>query len=105
MVGSRLPSRADATDVGTAILDGTDCVMLSGESAMGKFPEEAVKMLARIAVFTEEHRPRSSLAAKRELLRREHTMAGGDRMASVVEHALETVPCDLVLVPTRGGTT
>ena len=32
-------------------------------------------------------------------------MSGGDRMASLVEHALETVPCDVVLVPTRGGTT
>ena len=65
MVSSRLPTRAEATDVANAILDGTDCVMLSGESAMGKFPEEAVTMLARIAAFTEKHRPRSSLAARR----------------------------------------
>ena len=60
MVTSRLPTRAEATDVANAILDGTDCVMLSGESAMGKFPEEAVTMLAKIAAFTETHRPRSS---------------------------------------------
>ena len=68
MVTSRLPTRAEATDVANAILDGTDCVMLSGESAMGKFPEEAVTMLAKIAAFTESHRPRASLAARRELL-------------------------------------
>ena len=64
MVTSRLPTRAEATDVANAILDGTDCVMLSGESAMGKFPEEAVTMLAKIAAFTETHRPRSEPRAR-----------------------------------------
>ncbi len=59
MVASRLPDTRRATDVANAILDGTDCVMLSGESAMGKFPEEAVTMLAQIAAFTEAHRPRT----------------------------------------------
>jgi pyruvate kinase len=105
MVTSRHPTRAEATDVANAILDGTDCVMLSGESAMGKFPEEAVAMLAKIARFTESHRPTTSLAARREYLQQPAYMTGGDRMASLVERALETVPCDLVLVPTRGGTT
>src|SRR3954466_5932240 len=105
MVASRLPTRAEATDVANAILDGTDCVMLSGESAMGKFPEEAVTMLAKIAAFTERHRPHASLASRRELLHSGAPVTGGDRMASLVEHALETVPCDGVLVPTRGGST
>ena len=105
MVASRLPTRAEATDVANAILDGTDCVMLSGESAIGKFPEEAVTMLAKIAAFTEAHRPQNSLAMQRALLRREVPMTPSDRMASVVEHALQTVPCDLLLVPTRSGTT
>jgi pyruvate kinase len=104
MVASRLPTRAEATDVANAILDGTDCVMLSSESAMGKFPEEAVTMLAKIAAFTETHRPRRSLAAQREFVQQQLVMSGGDRMASVVEHTLDTVPCDLLLVPTRGGT-
>ncbi|HJT79578.1 MAG TPA: pyruvate kinase [Chthoniobacterales bacterium] len=105
MVNSRLPTRAEATDVANAILDGTDCVMLSGESAMGKFPEEAVTMLARIAAFTETHRPRASLADRRELLKQQPPNTGADRMASLVEHALETVPCDVVLAPTHTGTT
>ena len=105
MVASRLPTRAEATDVANAILDGTDCVMLSGESAMGKFPEEAVAMLARIAAFTETHRPRASLADRRELLKQQTPNTGSDRMASLVEHALETVPCDAVLAPTQTGTT
>jgi pyruvate kinase len=104
MVSSRLPTRAEATDVANAILDGTDCVMLSGESAMGKLPEEAVTMLAKIAAFTETHRARRSFAAQRDFLHEKMTTIRGDLMASVVEHALDTVPCDLVLVPTRGGT-
>ncbi len=103
MVSSRLPSRAEATDVANAILDGTDCVMLSGESAMGKFPEEAVTMLAKIAAFTETHRPPRSFAAQRELVQEKAATRSSDRMASLVEHALYTVPCDLLLVPTRGG--
>lgn len=105
MVSSRLPTRAEATDVANAILDGTDCVMLSGESAMGKFPEEAVTMLAKIAAFTETHRVRAALAARRAAFQQQTELKRGDRIASLVEHALDAVPCDLVLVPTRGGTT
>lgn len=48
MVASHMPTRAEVADVTKAILDGTDAVMLSGETALGKFPEEAVKMMASI---------------------------------------------------------
>ncbi len=100
MTSSRLPTRAEATDVANAILDGTDCVMLSGESAMGKFPEESVTMLAKIAAFTEIHRPRTSLALRREM---------GEILVNpkvmLVDRALEIAPCDAVLVPTRDGNT
>jgi pyruvate kinase len=58
MTTYRLPTRAEATDVSNAILDGADCVMLSGESAAGTFPVEAVAMLARIAGAVEAARPR-----------------------------------------------
>ena len=105
MVSSRLPTRAEATDVANAILDGTDCVMLSGESAMGQFPEEAVTMLAKIAAFTETHRVRAALTAMRQAFQGRSVPTTGDRMASLVEHALDTVPCEVVLVPTRGGST
>jgi len=57
MADNRRPTRAEATDVANAILDGTDCVMLSAESAMGKYPVDAVEMLAKIAVSVESHRP------------------------------------------------
>jgi pyruvate kinase len=60
----RLPTRAETTDVSNAILDGTDCVMLSGESAIGAFPVESIKMLARIAAFVEPKRDEVSPAEK-----------------------------------------
>ena len=59
MVREFRPTRAETTDVANAILDGTDCVMLSEESAMGKFPVEAVNVLARIAAATEPYRIKS----------------------------------------------
>jgi pyruvate kinase len=103
MTASRLPSRAESTDVANAILDGTDCIMLSGESAMGKYPEEAVAMLAKIAAYTEAHRPPARLNELKALSARPATAAAA--MASVVEHSLETVPCAAVFVPTQTGAT
>jgi pyruvate kinase len=55
MVENRRPTRAEVTDVANAILDGTDYVMLSEESAVGAYPVDAVRMLSRIAKVTEPY--------------------------------------------------
>jgi pyruvate kinase len=103
MTSSRRPTRAESTDVANAILDGTDCVMLSGESAMGSYPVDAVKMLAKIAAAIEPHRPSHNV---REILRgsdQDEDISLQDLIAVSVEAALERVSPAAVIVPTRSG--
>jgi len=105
MITNRRPTRAEATDVANAILDGTDAVMLSGESAMGKHPVEAVKMLADIAASVEPHRRTPPLFERLKSEAEEEKLQPCDLIALSVATTLHRITPAAVIVPTRGGTT
>ena len=67
MIRNPRPTRAEVTDVANAIYDGTDAIMLSGETAAGKYPVEAVKTMATIAKRTEETLKYNELLKKRKI--------------------------------------
>ena len=105
MTDNRRPTRAEATDVANAVLDGTDCVMLSEESAIGKYPVEAVAMLAKIAAAIEPHTSRRGL--KEDLLNHGPKIPAGitEVIALSIEAALGLISPAAVFVPTRSGAT
>lgn len=105
MIHSRRPTRAEATDVANAILDGTDCVMLSGESALGDYPIDATAMLAKIAATIEPHRAINPIKGKLVSRREDDDVHLEDLIALSVETTLERITPPTVIVPTRSGTT
>ncbi|RRT71655.1 hypothetical protein BHE74_00001869 [Ensete ventricosum] len=104
MIKSPRPTRAEATDVANAVLDGTDCVMLSGESAAGAYPELAVRIMAKICVEAE-----SSLdyeAIFKEMIRSTPLpMSPLESLASSAVQTANKAKAQLIVVLTRGGTT
>ncbi|HLS67083.1 MAG TPA: pyruvate kinase, partial [Pseudogracilibacillus sp.] len=94
------PTRAEASDVANAILDGTDAIMLSGETAAGKFPVEAVRMMSVIAEKTEPTLDHMSLLQERK---RSISMTITDAISQSVTQTALNLDVSSIITPTQSG--
>ena len=102
MIENPRPTRAEASDVANAIFDGTDAVMLSAETASGKYPREAVDMMARIIVEAEAHMQDNPILRRRS----EHrALSISETICESVAHAAYELDMSGIAVFTQTGTT
>jgi pyruvate kinase len=102
MISAALPTRAEVTDVANAILDGTDATMLSGETAVGKHPLAACRMMARVAEETEKRLSFEQLMAEREAWLERET---DELIAYSACHTARTLGAAAIVAFTQSGST
>ena len=95
------PTRAEASDVANAILDGTDAVMLSAETAVGDYPVATVETMARIISYTETNSPNDRA---RELIRGNQKGTEGRAIAEAAIFAAQELRTKLIVVFSKSGT-
>jgi len=103
------PTRAEVNDVANAIVDGTDCVMLSEETAIGEYPVEAVQMMSKIAIVTEElYHTNQAHEDVREQIRNaqgHNDVLIPDVISLNAVRAAEKLQAKFILTPTTSGNT